>query len=455
MSFKLVFQGRCHVSSVNRIPHKPAQGSEVELFTLFNALWRMRYSIVGIAFVCAVIAAIYAFSATREYRVTSVLRPIQSNDLDRLNRSQIFSLSPEMALKRVENALNSYGNRLAFYKANPSLFKNDEDESRTVEQNFEEFNRVGVRVTDDSATPGKPLSLTLEFNYPEYFDGVELLNQFVDFTLKAERERLAVEYTAILNNRIAEIDRHINNSKTTYALEKEAKIARLEETDDIRRAQLQDELSALRQQLKVIRKDRIAELGEAIAVAKTLGIKKPTTPSAMGEPDNRGLSGVRTEINSQKIPLYFMGTDALEAERAVLSQGSSDEFTDIRVSQILKELQMLQVNREVQALQARGKEELYLEDVQAQRKEFLRLSALGVSVNDMLLVDVDRKAVEPIEAIKPKKALIIILGIIVGLMLGVAIAIVRELERVRKVSAQSVSFGHQTLSEPSKTALLD
>lgn len=172
-SLKLIFQVRCHVSSVNKIPRKPEQG-EVEFFTLFDALWRMKYLIAAIAVVCAIIAAFYAYSATREYRVASVLRPIQLKGLDILNRSQIYSLPPEMAIKRFEIALNSYENRLAFYKENSSLLKSAEDSSKSTEQNFESFNRGEVRVTDDSTIPGKSLALIRGLNYSENFDVSEV-----------------------------------------------------------------------------------------------------------------------------------------------------------------------------------------------------------------------------------------------------------------------------------------
>ncbi|MFP3711854.1 hypothetical protein SB783_48575, partial [Paraburkholderia sp. SIMBA_009] len=64
------------------------------------------------------------------------------------------------------------------------------------------------------------------------------------------------------------------------------------------------------------RGSRLAELDEAISIAKSIGIKNPTTPSAMGADAFNGSSPVvRTEVTNQKVPLYFLGTEALEAER--------------------------------------------------------------------------------------------------------------------------------------------
>ena len=427
---------------------------ELDVFALFSAMWRQKNLILLIMFLFTMLASLYAFIATPEYRVSSILRPTQIKSLDVINRSQIYSLTPEAALQRVYASLESYENRLGFYRANPELFKGIEDSGKTPEQNFEEFNRSALRVMTDESTTSGIVSVLLELNYSNKVDGVQLLNRFVDYTLQVQRASLAADFDGILANRLSEIDKFILNARASYVFDKDSKIARLEESDEIRRAQLQDELAALRQQLKTLRKDRIAQLNEAILVARSLGIKKPTTPSSLGESDAKSFSGVRTEVNNQAIPLYFMGTDALEAERTALNQRGSDEFTDVRVSQIAKELQMLQVNREVQALKKRANEDFYL-DVEAQRKEALRLKALNIDVGNLQLVEIDRRAVQPISPLKPKKALVITLGALFGLMFGFGVALIRELVRLRSVSLQNLDLGAPVLPVATTKVLLD
>ena len=66
---------------------------------------------------------------------------------------------------------------------------------------------------------------------------------------------------------------------------------------------------------------------------------------------------MRTEINNQQVPLYFMGTDALEPERVALQQRKTDDFTEGRIAQIARELQLLQSNREVKVLKQRQNED--------------------------------------------------------------------------------------------------
>jgi capsular polysaccharide biosynthesis protein len=61
------------------------------------------------------------------------------------------------------------------------------------------------------------------------------------------------------------------------------------------------------------------------------------------------------------------------------------------------------------------------------RAEAARLSNLNLDMSQLKLVTIDQQALEPLKPIKPKKALIIVLGIMLGLVLGVMIAVVRHL----------------------------
>ena len=142
---------------------------------------------------------------------------------------------------------------------------------------------------------------------------------------------------------------------------------------------------------------------------------------------------MRIEINNQQVPLYFMGTDALEAERAALQQRKTDDFTEGRIAQIARELQLLQSNREVEVLKQRQNEDLFLSGVEPLRAEIVRLGNLSnLDSSNMKLVSIDRKALEPMQPIKPKKALVILLGLLLGGMLGVLIVLVRYFVAIRQ-----------------------
>jgi LPS O-antigen subunit length determinant protein (WzzB/FepE family) len=133
------------VSSSFRAP-PVSRSDEVDFSALFHLIWKQKYLIIFVACVVTLIAAAYAFTATPVYQVSSVLRPAAINELDALNRSEVYQLPPGMALTAVGAALESYETRLNFFRANQKLFKSFERPGRTLEQSFEEFNRSSIRL---------------------------------------------------------------------------------------------------------------------------------------------------------------------------------------------------------------------------------------------------------------------------------------------------------------------
>lgn len=415
------------MSSSFRAPPAPSSG-EIDLVVLFKVLWKQKRLLLLVTAGGGLIAAAYAFLATPLYSVSSVLRPAALNELDALNRSQVYQLPPSEALIKVGASLESYNTRLAFFRANQKLFKEFEQPGRTLEQSFEEFNRNSINLVLPDSKKTDLLSAYIELNmtYPEGIDGVSIVNGFVDFVINAERERIALDMVVIVNNRQKELKEKLAAARSGYEAEKAAKIASLVEADALRRAQLLDELKALRAQLKTLRTDRVSQLNEAIEIARSLGIRKPTTPSFLADTAREASSNMmRTEINNQPIPLYFMGSETLEAERTALLQRKSDDFSDGRVAQIAKELQLLQSNRQVEVLNSRKNEDLFLSGIESLRAEEVRLSNLNTDLRQMKLVTVDKRALEPLGPVKPQKIRIIITGLLIGMMLGIMLAILR------------------------------
>ncbi len=409
--------------------------AEIDFFDLLHSFWQQK-KLIGLTM--AIVGALafgYVSLTQHVYRTSSVLRPAAVNELDALNRSGIYTLPAADALLKVGAALESYENRLNYFKSHQDFFKPLEKQGSTLEQSFEAFSRDAMTVSRPDPNKASELSpfIKMELIYPETLNGVEILNGFVEYAINIQRQQISADLKIIISNRLGELETKINSARSSYHVQKEGKIAALVESDKLKRATLGDELSALRMQLKIQRDARINQLNEAISIAKTLGIKHPTTPAAMADAAQGASSRlVRTEITSQGIPQYFMGSDALEAERAVLLKRTTDDFTDLRVSQVRKDMQLLEVNREVELLGKRSNEDVFLKDIEPLRAEVYRLENLHTDMSNLGLVSVDRKAQAPLDPIKPKKALIVVLGVMMGLMLGLMIATIRCLMNRRR-----------------------
>ncbi|ORT71983.1 chain-length determining protein [Pseudomonas mosselii] len=405
-----------------------AASDELDLFELIRTLWRKRVFILAVGGVCAVMGGATAFVLPLEYEASTTLRPVELNQLDALNRSKIYSLPPAEALKRVGARLDSYNTRLEFFRSRPDLVRAFQDERQSVEQAFRDFNHTALSLVQSDTKKTNLLSdfIGLKMRYGKDVDGPATLNDFVDYAVERERVQLSKDVQVILANRLAEVDIQLKSALTEYRVGNEGLIARLEEGDSIRRAQLNDELKALRVQLRLQREARLAELDEAIAIARSLGLKKPSTPSLMADEGSVGGNIIRTEVNGKPEPLYFMGTEVLEAERSALRKRTSDDFVAPRIGEIRKELLLLSNNRNVEAIKARASEQAFLEGVEKLRVERERLLSIDTQLQGLQLVSVDERAVASAAPVKPRKTLIVAFSFVGGLLLGAMIALLRS-----------------------------
>ena len=402
---------------------------EIDLVELFRALWRQKTLIIAVAAVVTMIAAAYAFLATPYYQTRTYLRPVPQSSLDQLNETGIYKLTPEEALSRVAGGLSSYDNRLDFFLNHQELFGLADERGDTLEQTFAKFNEEAFEVLfpDPKRTDNRSAFVGLQLTYPKGMEGASVVNDFVAYVLELERREITEDLASLIKNRLASLDMNMEAQRASYSASKEAKIAELLEEDALKRAELQDELTALRVELKIRRTNRIQQLNEAISIADSLDIRTPTSPSAMAESPRGGTQVIRTEVTNQERPLYFMGTEALTAERDALASRTSDDFVEPRIAEIQSELAMLEHNREVEILKEREGEDVYLKNLAELREEAARLNGIKLDTEHLRLVRLDQPALHPLSPIKPKKAMIIALGLVLGGMLGVFIALVRSL----------------------------
>jgi LPS O-antigen subunit length determinant protein (WzzB/FepE family) len=408
---------------------------EIDIPALLREIWKQRGIVLLFTGLSTAIAVTYALTAKPQYKVQNYITPVASAELDTLNESGLYNIKPEEALRRVGSSLESYYVRLQFFQANPDLLSPVQPEGMSTKDALDRFNANAFSVEQIDSKKAASLSDAIQFGaeYPSGMDGVSIVNNFTDFVIKREKEKVETDLNKIIANRIAQTERKLVSKKAAYEAETDSKIAELLEKDQLKKENLQDELKALRQQLQTRRQNRIKQLDEAISIAKKLGIVSPTTPSALGDASQvRQGNMIRTEVSNQTIPLYFMGQSALEAERATLVSRNSDDFTEPRVDEIQKELSLLATNRQVALLKQRRNEELFLKGLSEIREELAHLKNLHIDFNQVNLVNIDRSASPPQSPIKPKKTLIVGLGFVLGCMLGIAVALARIVMFPRK-----------------------
>jgi LPS O-antigen subunit length determinant protein (WzzB/FepE family) len=369
------------------------------------------------------------------YEVSTILRPVALKELDAYNRANLNPLTPEQALRRIGGALESYEIRRSYFFSSPELQEIFSRPGQTPDQAFQQFSTNALSITQPDPRKGGQLSsfIGVRMTYSGKSNGAEILNGFVAYALQAERRDLQDGLGVLIENRLIDLEERFAAARDAYKLSKSSEMANLLESDSLKRALLQDELNALRVQLKSARESRIAALDEAIVIAKQLGLQKTANPAAMTVDPSR-VSSVQTVISNQQMPLYFLGSDALEAERSVLRKRLSDDFADPRVAEIRRDLQLLSVNRKIQILQKRENEDLFIRGVDDIRSEKMRLLSINRNLESLSLAVVDRLAVEPLGPIKPNKVLFVAIGFIVGGILALLAVVIFHFFQGRRVS---------------------
>ncbi|MNZ25527.1 Lipopolysaccharide biosynthesis protein WzzE [compost metagenome] len=160
---------------------------------------------------------------------------------------------------------------------------------------------------------------------------------------------------------------------------------------DTRVQSIERQIEVLRNTAMKRREDRVAQLREAQAVAEAVGQEQPliTTLSASN-------AGELTSAQEGSL-LYMRGAKAIRAELKVLESRQSDD-------PFISELRGLQ-----------------------DRLEFLQ--GIDVKPDNVAVFTLDSAAEVPETPIRPKKALILAVGVVLGGMLGVFIALARRLMR--------------------------
>lgn len=163
----------------------------------------------------------------------------------------------------------------------------------------------------------------------------------------------------------------------------------------VSKAVIEKQIDSLRVTAKNRREDRIIRLREALVVAESVGLDAPQVVA--GRTSSNGDLAQFIDGNL----MYMRGAKAIRAELAVLEKRENDD-------PFIGELRFLE-----------------------NQLDFLR--KIDVNPDDVSVFTLDSRAEVPATPIKPKKALILALGMILGGMLGVLAALIRGMLKKRRV----------------------
>ncbi len=346
-----------------------AEEDEIDLFELWNGLIEERKAILASLVAVVVIAAAYVFSVTPTYQSSAYFLPPEKDGIQELNRLDI-QLGRE----------GSYA-PLSVMKA----FTKNLNSRSILNGVFKENNLMEVYTFGSSKLVGADYQEAFNKAFESFLSGYS-----VNFPKQNANSSAVSAYLALqvseqdVQRLLSEI---VNQAieTTTKELREEVLFERQTLMD-----QTQKEIESARLIAKAKRMDRIARLGEAIGIARKLNLAEP---KAVGP--EVGIQGVQ----AQGLPLYYLGYKLLEAEKKALLERKSDDP--------------------------------FIEKLRGLEERLALLNAVQVNLNNVSVVRTD-EAPTLGEKIKPKKALILAVAGVLGLMLGVFIALIRRAVKKRR-----------------------
>lgn len=259
-------------------------------------------------------------------------------------------------------------------------------------------------------------------------------------------------------SKIEDMIKSLRNSAKNKRLDE---IERLETLNLLERSKIEDQIKTILNSEKDKRADHIMKLTEANKIAHYMGIKNFIDFKLKKISDSvTTKSQIMTDISSKGPQLYTLGYEALEAEISSLTKRTDDAPFIKELRGLEDKLKLLEYNRKAEQLKNRSNDDPYIKGLRGLEEKFKLLEhnrqaeqlknrtndvpfikelrqkentlayfeSIKIDPDSVNVVRLDQAAFPSDKKIKPKRKLIVILGLVLGLILGIFAAFIRNLK---------------------------
>ena len=362
--------------------YREVPADEIELGSLIRDLigeWKIMAAVLAIGAIGSIAAAIYM---PKIYRVEAILRVPTFFELGDIRDQDIIEVTPQDTMMRVIDKLLAPEIHLKALQSSSlgkQLLENSEASNDQLTQQLREdfslniVNHDYYQVEKGDKTPLREISVSLKSDEPE------LAADFIQ-VLIAQAQSQALLYfskdvSTVKDNRISDIQEHLEAMTLAAKQSREAEIMRLQEANDEVIARLQQQIDLTIRKTRQDRENRIIQLADAINTAELLGINEPVTWDDL-RPLRKSIQ-INNELGDKNdaAPLYFHGTRLLRAELDQLRNRTDDRPFVPALTALEYQIVQLQTDTKIMALQSRANDTIYIEkfdDLQQQLKNILR-----------------------------------------------------------------------------------
>lgn len=409
------------------------QDDEIDLFELWNQLVEEKLTIFLTTAILVVLGGTFAYLSPKTYEVEASFLPAFEQNVVVLNYPGVVNITPGSVYQQFVENLSSPSLPLDLIK-DLSVREIIGSETKPDQQVKILSSLIKVSLPKESKLKlrvGEPLlsNVKVQADSPEH--AMILLNTLMTYADEDAKQQ-------IVSNTILTIEESLNINLINYQLESQrvgkeltAEVERLQEADIEARAKILAEMNLIRQVAKENREYQITRLQSDFDLANKLGITKPINPLDFKKaPKAAAMIDVTNNIPSR----YWMGTEILGAEiKSLQLRENDDPFVD-GLSGLNKQLTALEVNHRINTILSRKNNEPFsevLRNLNIQKQQLIEAKQKVLNAK-FEVARVIQEPIEPSSPIKPNKMLIIAVAGVLGLMLGVFIALIRGAVKRRK-----------------------
>jgi len=255
----------------------PYQNDEIDLFELFESLWKEKVLIVAITLVITLFGGGVAFILPPTYQASVHMLPPSISDVAELSKFDVLKSSQSQSQSQ------AYAQFLQLLKSNQvhkELLRDKEIQKALFKEPVSV--QKALKALDDLAVVNEPkkgplLDIELSFSAQSPMLAAEVANSLVQLAIDTYRQQISDAFVSAKEQELRALEDQRKSSVDTHA------------------QKIQLELS---------------KLNEALKIANKLGLKKPKETSDMSLKTSASSSVVTEELRY----LYSQGADALRAE---------------------------------------------------------------------------------------------------------------------------------------------
>ena len=416
---------------------KQSYNEEIDLFELLNGLVDEKKTVFYTFFGVIFIATFYLIFGTKTYETkVSILPPyekdVRSADFDGLvsfHSKELYSAF--LANLKSPDVISRLLDQPEVQKLMPSSQQHREHVIDSLQKS------IKVVLPIKSKTEylvSKPImsQLIVSANDPDV--SYMVLMRLLTLASQSTKGQILNNQLGLLKEKKESLEREFDLENRRLNKEKNAQIVRLLEADKVKASKIKQQIVLIKQKYKENKSYQLVRLQSNFELAKRLGIRTPVRPEDYKKLVNGKSSTSIEVVRSSSLSDYWLGTEILHAEiQKLKNQKNNDAFVQ-GLADLQEKLDALKVNHKVEMLRERKDNVPYSELL---RKLQYRVDLFSRAIDKLSSAQFDvyrllHQPIKPIDATKPKKGLILTIASVLGLLLGVVVALVRRAYLNRK-----------------------